>query len=71
MKDNTILKLKKKMEASSKAITTGDKAIRAIQLAQEKVIEDFKDTTIALVSKSEEIIAYHKDIIAQVKDLTL
>ena len=30
-----------------------------------------KDIAITLVSKSEEIIAYPKDIIVQVKDLTI
>lgn len=71
MKDKTILKLKKLMELGSKTISHGDKAIRAIEQAQAKVVSDFNSTVMATVRKSEEKIAYHKDIIEQAEGMAL
>ena len=71
MKDKLILKLKKRMEAGAKSIALGDKAIQAIKQTQEKVVEDFNATVMSTVIKSEEKIAYYKDIIAQAEGLAL
>jgi len=71
MKDKLIIKLKKRMETSSKAITTSDKAIETIKELQVKVIEDFNANIRAIVKKSQEEIEYHKDIIEKAEGMTL
>lgn len=71
MKDKTLLKLKRKMEAGAKAIEVGDKVTTKIRQAQGKVIADFNKTVISTVQKSKEQITYHEEIIKQAEGMEL
>lgn len=71
MKNKVLLKLKKKMEAGSKTIELGNKAIEAIKETQGVVIENFNKEVLDAVKKSEEQITYHQELIEQAKGMTL
>lgn len=71
MKNRTILKLQRKMNAGAKSIAVGDKAIEAIKETQAKVISDFAKEVTKTVKNSEKEIAHHSAVIEHVEGLSL